>query len=186
MLLALTGAGISRASGIPTFMERPDIRERLSRDFARTYPQEYRQTIRDLYELIVMKEPNDAHKALFDYGIEVMTMNIDGLHEKAGSLPLQLHGTLPDENELDIAESLSDKPVLYGDNAPLYREALRKVNTMNEGDILLVVGASHYTQIAVSLRELAYIRGAEIIEIQEAAELKLRECLETLKEQGRL
>ena len=33
-ILAFTGAGISKQSNIPTFMERPDVREKLFRSYA--------------------------------------------------------------------------------------------------------------------------------------------------------
>ena len=36
-ILAFTGAGISKQSNIPTFMERPDVREKLFRSYA-IYP----------------------------------------------------------------------------------------------------------------------------------------------------
>lgn len=45
-VIFFTGAGISVDSGIPTFQEQPGIRDRLTRDFANEYPEEYRNTIR--------------------------------------------------------------------------------------------------------------------------------------------
>lgn len=55
--------------------------------------------------------PNDAHLALAEYDVPVITMNVDGLHQKARSRHiLAIHGTLPDI-------------VLYDDPAPLYEVA---------------------------------------------------------------
>lgn len=182
MILAFTGAGISKASGINTFMEQPEIRDRLHRSFATHHPELYRETIASLFKVIKNAEPNDAHRALAEYDIPVITMNIDGLHEKAGSVPIALHGRMPHEDELAYADLLFNKPVLYGDPAPNYQRAYQKVDSLGEGDILLVVGASRFTAVATDLREIAHANGAEIIEIQDNAEKQVRETLESLKE----
>ena len=184
MIIAFTGAGISKDSGISTFMETPQVRDRLSRSFATQHPHKYNETIKELVKTIRQAKPNDAHHALYEYGVDIITMNIDGLHEKAGSTPLLLHGELPKDDELDYADSLWNKPVLYGDPAPNYRKALNKINQLQQDDILLVVGASRHTHIAVEIRELAYLKGADIIEIQENAIFEVRETLKNLKEKG--
>ena len=186
MILAFTGAGMSRDSGIPTFMERPEVRDRLYRSFATNHPEEYNKTLKELYSVVRLAEPNDAHHALYEHNVPVITMNIDGLHEKAGSHPLTLHGTLPEENELNKAHLLWNKPVLYGDPAPNYQKAMNRVNKLGPNDVLLVVGASHHTAIAVEIRELAYRNGAEIIEIQNNASEEVRKILEELKSEGKL
>ena len=77
MILAFTGAGISRASGIPTFGEQPDIRSYLTRDFAEIYPNQYKEVIRKLQETCAAAAPNDAHLAIAEYDITVITMNVD-------------------------------------------------------------------------------------------------------------
>ncbi|CAM3700793.1 Sir2 family NAD-dependent protein deacetylase [Erysipelothrix urinaevulpis] len=182
MILAFTGAGISKESGISTFMERPDVRDRLHRQFALEYPEVYRETIKTLSEDIRVKEPNDAHYALSDYNIPIITMNIDRLHEKAGSSPILLHGELPSVDEYEYAELLYNKPVLYGDPAPNYHKAYEKVMELKENDTFLIVGASHFTGIAVDLREIARSQGATIIEIQENASQNVRRILEKLNE----
>lgn len=186
MVIAFTGAGISKDSGIQTFMENPSVRDRLTRSFATEYPENYRQTVRELKESIMDASPNDAHIALAEYGIDVITMNIDGLHEQAGSTPILLHGELPSEEELDYADQLWNKPVLYGDPAPNYHKAMLKIDALGEDDVLLVIGASRHTQIAVHIRELAFSNGAEIIEIQENAQEEVRETLNDLKTRGKL
>lgn len=186
MIIAFTGAGISRESGISTFMEQPLVRDKLYRSYATENPEKYNQTIRDLYNVANLAQPNDAHIALVEYQIPVITMNIDGLHEKAGSNALALHGVLPSADELNYAHELWNKPVLYGDPAPNYQKAMQKINEMTSNDVLLVIGASRYTAIAVEIRELAYERGAEIIEIQNNAKTEVRKMLQTLKEEGKL
>lgn len=186
MIIAFTGAGISRDSGIPTFMETPEVRDNLYRSFATSNPKEYNKTIRQLYSVVQLAAPNDAHLALAEYGVSVITMNIDGLHDRAGSRALPLHGVLPDADELSYAHELWNKPVLYGDPAPNYQKAMNLVNQLGEDDVLLVVGASRHTAIAVELRELAYRNGAEIIEIQNDASTEVRKMLEILKNEGKL
>ena len=47
-ILAFTGAGISKQSNIPTFMERPDVREKLFRSYANTHHEEYNEVIKQL------------------------------------------------------------------------------------------------------------------------------------------
>lgn len=186
MIIAFTGAGISKDSGIQTFMENPSIRDRLTRNFATNYPENYRALIADMVDIIEHAGPNDAHDALFDYEVDIITMNIDGLHEKAGSTPMLLHGELPQGEELLYADSLWNKPVLYGDPAPNYQKALMKIDQMKEEDVLLVIGASRHTSIAVEIREIAFSRGVEIIEIQEDAQYEVRKTLEDLKIRGKI
>ncbi|AMC94541.1 transcriptional regulator [Erysipelothrix larvae] len=177
MILAFTGAGISKDSGISTFMEKPEVRARLFRSFANQHPQAYNETITQLVNSMRDKKPNDAHHALFEYNIPIITMNIDGLHELAGSNPLTLHGTLPTDEELVYASQLTNKPVLYEDPAPNYAKAYEMVNELQSGDVFLVIGASFHTAIAHDLRVLAKSRGAEVVEIQDDAKTKVREYL---------
>lgn len=179
-IIAFTGAGISKQSNIPTFMEKPDIREKLFRSFAQKHPKEYNDVIRQLKANMNGAQPNDAHYALAEYNIPVITMNIDGLHKLAGSDALELHGGLPDDDEMDIAYSLCNKPVLYGDPAPNYQRAYEMIFDLKPGDIFLVVGCSFHTSIACELRKIASYQGAKIIEIQEDAAHNVRKVLEDI------
>lgn len=113
-IIAFTGAGISKQSHVPTFMEKPEVREKLFRSFANTHHEEYNEVIRQMKANMNGAQPNDAHIALAQYNIPIITMNIDGLHKKAGSEALELHGGLPEDGEMDKAWSLYNKPVLYG------------------------------------------------------------------------
>lgn len=161
-ILAFTGAGISKQSNIPTFMERPDVREKLFRSYANTHHEEYNEVIKQLKANMNGAKPNDGHYALAEYHIPIITMNIDGLHKLAGSDALELHGGLPEDDEMDIAYSLYNKPVLYGDPAPNYQKAYEMVYKLQPGDIFLVVGCSFHTGISVDLREVAKARGQEL------------------------
>lgn len=183
MIIAFTGAGISKESGIDTFQDKPWIRERLTRSFAMFCPDEYRQVMRDFVDALSGKEPNDAHIALAEYNVPVITMNVDTLHEQAGTQTLiKLHGRLPTDDEIPICNTLYNTPVLYGDTAPAYQDAYDMMDYLEAGDIFLVIGASQYTTISTMLRMCAMQKKAQIFEIQDSAATKVREFLETYKE----
>lgn len=180
-IIAFTGAGISKDSGIDTFQDRPGIRDKLTRTYAMTHPAEYKKVIEEFRNNIKDKEPNDAHIALAEYKIPIITMNVDDLHEKAGTIDIiKLHGRLPNDEEMIAPHLLKETPVLYEDKAPKYQIAFDKMNELSTGDIFLVIGASDYTTIACNLKLSAIIHGAEIIEIQENAKINVRKELERL------
>lgn len=179
MIVALTGAGISKESGIPTFQDRDDIWDKLQRTYAIFYPEKYIEVMRDFVNLVADKKPNDAHIALAEYNVPVLTMNIDALHEQAGTKTLiKMHGRLPTEEELPYCNKLYNIPVLDGDVSPAYKEAYDMLDYMVAGDILLVIGASHSTSISDMLRIYAMLKGIEVVEIQDSASTKVREFLE--------
>ncbi|MBI3158529.1 MAG: NAD-dependent deacylase [Chloroflexi bacterium] len=106
-LVVLTGAGISTPSGIPDFRSdkgglwaRVDPMEVASLSAFRTNPQRFFEWMRPLAVQIIGAKPNPAHYALAEieeHGIRttIITQNIDGLHQKAGSTNvLEVHGTL--------------------------------------------------------------------------------------------
>lgn len=179
-IIALTGAGISKESGIDTFLERPEVRDVLYREIAKTNPELYRKTIKLMKQQIDLAQPNDAHLALAEYGVKIITMNIDGLHEKAGSHPLNLHGSMPSDDELETCDTLYNKPVLYGDLAPNYQKAIDLVSSLEPGDHFVVIGASLSTMISYQLQQLASYQGASIHQIQSNAKDKVRPLLEEL------
>ncbi|HOG35314.1 MAG TPA: Sir2 family NAD-dependent protein deacetylase, partial [Petrotogaceae bacterium] len=94
-ILCLTGAGISKASGIPTFTEMEDIRIKLSRTYYRSNPDDFFSVLIKMKDNIESAQPNPAHIALARFKVPIVTMNIDGLHQKAGSTEvIELHGNL--------------------------------------------------------------------------------------------
>ena len=167
-VIAFTGAGISKASGVPTFNEMPEIRHCLTRDFATAYPQQYAEVITKMRQMSQDAKPNDAHFALAEYQIPVCTMNIDGLHRRAGSKQLiEMHGSL--EGEI----------VLYGDMAPNYQKALHLVETKSllYHPVLLMIGASGYTMITHTVEALAESLGYHVIKINKNSETQVRQVL---------
>ena len=102
------GAGVSTESGIPDFRsvdvlynqqysEPPE--EILSHHYFMTHPEEFFRFYRNKM-LYPDAEPNAAHKRLAQWEdeghlIAVVTQNIDGLHQKAGSKKVyELHGSV--------------------------------------------------------------------------------------------
>ena len=165
-VIFFTGAGISVDSGIPTFQEQPGIRDKLSRDFANEYPEEYREAIRGMVDCCENAEPNAAHIAIAEGGFPVITMNVDKLHTKAGSQNvIEVHGVLPTKEELDekLFPITYDGIVLYGDIAPKYEEAIKLVKSLEYGkSYFIIVGTSFYMGISETLLKIAKQRKAVI------------------------
>jgi len=103
--IAFTGAGISTESGIADFRSPGGIWSRyqpvLFRDFLQSEEarRQYWKMKKEGYYELKMAKPNDGHRALARLEaagriIAVITQNIDGLHQEAGSRRvLELHGT---------------------------------------------------------------------------------------------
>lgn len=186
-VLFFTGAGISAESGIPTFSEQDGLRDKLTRSFALAHKEEYRETIKQMCDVVNKAKPNNAHLVIAKYGFPVITMNIDGLHQRAGSKNvIPIHGRLPDPYELfaDNFNELTGLPVLYGDNAPEYETAIDKVNELREGDKFIIVGVSFYTMISEQLRYIASCREADVIILNECATIEVPEICKRLHDDG--
>jgi NAD-dependent deacetylase len=106
-LAALTGAGISAESGVPTF------RDAMTGLWARFRPEQlaspaaYQSDPRLVWEwyawrreMIAKAQPNPGHLALVEFerhilNFTLITQNVDGLHHRAGSRQvLELHGNI--------------------------------------------------------------------------------------------
>ena len=191
--VALTGAGTSTASGVPDFrsddglwreFDQSDITiGRFERDPGGFW-RDWTAIHADLFQDDPV-EPNPAHDALADLeraGIlnALITQNVDGLHEAAGSESIiRLHGTGAtascrncgrtvettaaveglDEAEFpprceDCDGVLKPDTVLFGEQMPLgaMREARRLAE---ETDVLLAVGSSLTVDPAASLPRMA-------------------------------
>ncbi len=95
-IVALTGAGISVESGIDDFRSPGGLWERFSPDEYATI-EVFRRDPHKAWQLFHMietslqgKEPNKAHTVLADWEKQgklqgIITQNIDGLHQQAGS-----------------------------------------------------------------------------------------------------
>ncbi len=180
-LVFLTGAGMSAESGIRTFRDSGGLWEEhnvedvaspigwaLNRELVLKF---YNERRRQLAEC----KPNEGHylvAALEKYfNVQVITQNIDNLHERAGSTSvLHLHGELTkarstkdpsliydigynDINPGDKCESGSQlRPhiVWFGEAVPMMDEAIKLTS---EADVFVVIGTSLNVYPAAGLIE---------------------------------
>ncbi len=177
-LVVLTGAGISAESGIKTFRdanglwEGHNIMEVASPKGFNENPELvldfYNKRRRQLLEV----SPNKAHLNLVKleqyFNVNIVTQNVDDLHERAGSSDvLHLHGELLkvrsslNENDvikwkkdLNLGDLCSKKSQLrphivwFGEMVPLLETAIKIVE---KADILVIIGTSMQVYPAASL-----------------------------------
>jgi len=103
--IAFTGAGISVESGIPDFRgaeglwQKYDPEEYAHIDAFRSDPDRVWLMLKEMFSLIMEAKPNPAHLGLAElermgYLSSVITQNVDGLHQSAGSRNvIEFHGT---------------------------------------------------------------------------------------------
>ena len=86
------------ASGLPTLhvrMGERSLQELFRLDLAKRHLAEYRRFYAVMMRSWSSARPNAAHLALAERGVSVITQNIDGLHQRAGSQDvIELHGAL--------------------------------------------------------------------------------------------
>lgn len=189
------GAGVSTESGIPDFRSVDGLYHQkydyppetiLSHTFYRNHPEEFYRFYRD--KLIgVEAEPNQAHRKLAQWEKEgklkaVITQNIDGLHQAAGSKKvLELHGsTLRNYCErcgkffgVDDIRNTEGVPVCDACGGPvkpdvvLYEEGLDQqvlseaVQFIKNADVLIIGGTSLVVYPAAGL--IDYYRGNKLV-----------------------
>jgi NAD-dependent deacetylase len=195
--VALTGAGISIESGIPPFRGKGGLWERFDPmeiahidAFVADPALVWRVLVKELKEVIDRALPNDGHKGLAHLermGIlkTVITQNVDGLHQAAGSTDvIEFHGTFAWQRctecetrvpTRDVDTSvlpprcscggiLRPDAVLFGEMIP--PEALwRSQEVAARCDVMLVIGTSAVVQPAASMPTIARQSGARVIEI---------------------
>lgn len=177
----LTGAGMSAESGIATFRDSGGLWDKYpvmdvaSHDgFVRNpalIHQFYNQRRREL----VKAQPNAGHSALAEleqwYDVDVITQNVDNLHERAGSTRvLHLHGELMKVRSMthperiytlteDNLETSVDTRDEYGDavrpHIVFFQEAVPNIEPaieiVEEADILVIIGTSMAVYPAAAL-----------------------------------
>ncbi|CRI66858.1 NAD-dependent deacetylase [Thiocapsa sp. KS1] len=204
-LLVLTGAGVSQESGIPTF------RDALSGLWDRFDPAQLATP--EAFDAdpalvwgwyawrraqVLLCEPNPAHRAIAALAdrvprLTLVTQNVDGLHQRAGSPDvLELHGSLHrpycrvcghphalSDNSPDLASEDSPLPpprcaccggpvrpgvVWFGESLPA--DVWYAAETAaNICDLVLVVGTSSLVYPATELPLTALARGADVVQI---------------------
>ncbi|HEX6970205.1 MAG TPA: NAD-dependent deacylase [Micromonosporaceae bacterium] len=202
-VVALTGAGISTDSGVPDFRGPNGLWTRdpaAARQFTlQDYisdPEVRRRAWRGRRDHPAWTaEPNAGHRALVDLErdgrlLAIVTQNIDGLHQRAGSSPervIEIHGTLyeveclgcaargPMSTALERLAAGEDDPhctscggilkaatISFGQS--LHGPTLRRAVAAASGcDLLLAIGTTLTVHPAAGLVEVAAEAGAQVV-----------------------
>lgn len=150
-------------------------------------------------------QPNAAHKKLAQWEAEgrlsaVITQNIDGLHQKAGSRRvLELHGSVWRNHCMQCGKSYPLEYILHGTGVPrcscggivkpdvvLYEEPLDEsvllaaVEEISAADLLLIGGTSLNVYPAAGL--IDYFRGENIVVVNRGATARALEGVVSVDE----
>ena len=197
------GAGVSTESGIPDFRSATGLynqkldrnvspEELISHTFYVRYPEYFFEFYKD--KLVYPDaEPNDCHKALAELEKQgkvkaIVTQNIDGLHQKAGSqVVYELHGStlrnyceschsFYDEKFVLAAEGVPTCPKCGGRIKPdvvLYEEGLDDnviegaIDAIAHADTLIIGGTTLVVYPAAGL--IHYFRGKHLVLINKSS-----------------
>ena len=200
-IAVLSGAGISAESGVPTFRDaqtglwarfRPE--ELATEDAFRRHPERVWDWYAERRASLAAVQPNAGHLALAGFErrhpgrLTVITQNVDGLHQRAGSQGvLALHGSLAEDRWLDpcalhrqgacdVARAEPGRPprcpqcgnpvrpavIWFGEMLP--EDALRQAEqAASRCDVMLVVGTAGAVYPAAGLAHQARAVGAQVI-----------------------
>jgi len=192
----LTGAGISAESGVPTFRGAGGLWRQYRPEELAT-PEAFARNPRLVWEwydwrrqIIAQARPNAGHHALVrleqskpQYAL--ITQNVDGLHERAGSRNLiKLHGDIWIVRCLSCGRQQRDervplpelpprctcggllRPGVVWFGEPLPPEAWEEAESAaRSAEVLLVVGTSAVVYPAAGLVPLGKAAGARVIEV---------------------
>lgn len=144
-LVVLTGAGLSTDSGIPDYRgpQAPARRPMTFQEFLAGPAARQRYWARSHLGWGRMRraEPNPGHRAVAQLGAElVITQNVDGLHERAGTPRLvALHGRIAEVVCLDCHEVTTRAALQERLDAlnPGFAERHRRVEVRPDGDVEL-------------------------------------------------
>ena len=207
-IVVFTGAGISAESGLGTFRDSGGLWEEYKIEDVAT-PAAFERNpelVLDFYNLrrkqLLESEPNAAHISLNKlsekYKLQIITQNIDDLHERSGNKKvLHLHGKLIEArssiddkiypingSELGIGDlckkgsQLRPNVVWFGEEVPKMIDA---ISITKKADIFIVIGTSLNVYPAASL--LNYTNNANrIILIDPKAEEE--RSIEVIKEKA--
>ncbi len=190
------GAGVSTESGIPDFRSVDGLYHQkydyppetiLSHSFYKSNPKEFWRFYRDKM-LCLDAQPNPAHLRLAQWEAEgklraVVTQNIDGLHQKAGSKTVwELHGSVRRNYCERCGKFYTAEQILCSEGIPrctcggpikpdvvLYEEGLSQrvieesVRAIAEADVLIIGGTSLVVYPAAGL--VRYYSGDKLVVI---------------------
>ena len=193
------GAGVSTESGIPDFRSADGIyhqhyryspEEVVSHTFFMRHTEAFYEFYKDKM-MILDAEPNAAHRKLAELEqagklTAVVTQNIDGLHQAAGSRRVyELHGSIHRNYCMDCGKSYSAEYVKGAEGIPrcecggiikpdvvLYEEGLDSntingaVRAISEADTLIIGGTSLVVYPAAGF--IDYFRGKHLVVINKS------------------
>lgn len=199
-LVFFGGAGVSTESGIPDFRSEDGLYHQqyqyppetiISHSFYQRDPEEFYRFYKDRM-IFRDAKPNAAHLALAKLEQQgklkaVITQNIDGLHQAAGSREvLELHGSIHRNYCTRCGRFYGLEAVMHADGVPrcecggivkpdvvLYEEGLdmetmnKSVSYIREADVLIVGGTSLVVYPAAGL--IDYYRGRKLVLINQSA-----------------
>lgn len=193
------GAGVSTESGIPDFRSQDGLYNQkydyppeqiVSHTFFTRRTEEFYRFYKD--RMIFPKaKPNAAHKKLAELEragklFAVITQNIDGLHQAAGSVNvIELHGSVHRNYCMNCGKSYSLDEIMASEGVPkcgcggtikpdvvLYEESLntsdieRAVNEISKADCLIIGGTSLAVYPAAGL--VHYFKGKYLVVINKS------------------
>ena len=216
------GAGVSTESGIPDFRSQDGLYHQqydvppetiLSRTYFDRHPAEFYRFYRNKMICLTAK-PNAAHKKLAELEqagrlLAVVTQNIDGLHQMAGSRNvLELHGSVHRNICRSCGAVYDAEWVMMTNGIPhcdkcggmvkpdvvLYEESLsedvltRSISAIASADLLIVGGTSLVVDPAAGL--LRYFQGDSLVlinrdatQMDKMADLCIRDAIGAVMEQ---
>jgi NAD-dependent deacetylase len=212
--IAFTGAGVSVESGIPDFRSATGLWSKYSpEDYAtieafRADPKKVWRMLTEMMSLVLDARPNPAHLGLADLEKinklqAIITQNIDGLHQAAGSKNvIELHGSHAtvsclscgcairsnslSRDELpptcpDCGSIMKPDVVFFGEALP-WEAYTKAMDTARACDLVLVIGTSAVVYPAADIPITAKESGATVIEINLEATSLTREVSDYLIE----
>lgn len=194
------GAGVSTESGIPDFRSVDGLYNQkykyppeqiISHTYYRYHPEDFFEFYKDKM-IVTNAEPNAAHIRLAELEQEgrvraVITQNIDGLHQKAGSREvLELHGSIHRNYCESCHKFYGLEYIVESDGIPrctcggmvkpdvvLYEEGLdtetiqKAVNYIRAAEVLIIGGTSLVVYPAAGL--IDYFQGSHLVVINRDA-----------------
>jgi NAD-dependent deacetylase len=196
-VVVLTGAGISAESGVPVFRGAGGLWRQFRPEQLAT-PDAFRRHPELVWEWYLWRrariaeaQPNAGHHTIARWqherrGFTLLTQNVDGLHQRAGSVSLtELHGSLwrvrcagccgmvvedrwseSPRGDLHCACGAWLRPDVVWFGEPLDAASMAQATTaVGEADVVLVVGTSAVVYPVAALPQLARERRARVVEV---------------------
>jgi NAD-dependent deacetylase len=210
-LVVFTGAGVSKESGIATFREpetglwaKYDPMELATPEAYRRNPAFVWSWYEHRFGVAAAAEPNAGHLAIAELEqllpkVVVVTQNIDGLHQRAGSSQvIELHGTMHRFRCIDghhrgfawddiagqeekpprcpeCGDYLRPEVVWFGEGLP--PDALSAAQQLSAScDVMLIVGTSGVVYPAAAVPLIAREAGATVIDVNPQWDALARSC----------